>query len=80
LYHQVFVQIKMVRGVCTNDEGTMAFETARKRWPVVVEQMITDMDASVREFSDDDKAREGKQIIEELRSLKSAISQDRNLV
>lgn len=62
----------LVRGVWTSDEGTMAAETARTRWPGIVKKMIMDVEASKLGLASD-------KIVNSLQTLKQDIEQDRPL-
>jgi hypothetical protein len=68
-----------VREVWTNDAGSMAHETAAKRWAIVVRQMKDDM-ASVAESSEDVAQKaEGMTIVDALEALATSISSNEQL-
>lgn len=66
-----------VRQVWTSDEGTMAYETARKRWPRIVQDMMHQVALSCSSLPDGSPERvEGASIQQQLASLKDDIVND----
>ena len=66
-----------VRQVWTSDEGTMAYETARKRWPRIVQDMVNDVALSCSSLPNGSPERvEGASIQQQLASLKDDIVND----
>ncbi|KAF4547427.1 Protein-glutamate O-methyltransferase-like protein 1 [Elsinoe fawcettii] len=59
-----------VRGVWTSDEGTMAAETARTRWPGIVKKMIKDVETA-------DFGLDSSDIISKLQTFNPLIADDR---
>jgi hypothetical protein len=66
------------RPVRTDDEGTMAKETAVKRWPDILERMISGFQTSCQ-TAKVEAQREGKDITVKLHGLVEAIREDREL-
>lgn len=67
-----------VRGVWTNDAGSMAAETAKTRWPHTVQNMVDDVSRTAASASEK-VAAEGKVIAAALTSLKAEIEDDAQL-
>lgn len=68
-------QIYHPKPVRTDDEGTMAKETAAKRWPDILERMISGFQYSCR-TAGAEAQREGKEITVRLERLATAIKLD----
>lgn len=68
------------REVWTSEKGSMASETARTRWPKIVQGMIDDVQQTVKERETSCQAQDGKQILEILKQLKGQIESDAVLV
>ena len=65
------------RPVWTSDNGTMAQETAKTRWPRIVNDMVEDVQQTVREAElTSVNKEEGVQVISMLESLRDEISGD----
>jgi hypothetical protein len=60
------------RPVRTDDQGTMAEETAAKRWPDIIQRLIPSFQASC-EAAGGDRGKEGETIIAGLHALVDAI-------
>jgi hypothetical protein len=74
------IPAQSVRGVRTDDNGTMAYETARTRWPVTVQKMVEDCERSADETAQSDAAQaEMKELSNKLRDLKASIERDAKL-
>jgi damage-control phosphatase, subfamily III len=65
-----------VRSVWTSDEGTMAKETAARRWPVIVQGMIDDVHLTCEKKNSESGETEGIQIASQLYHLKHDIMAD----
>ncbi|KAK3995589.1 hypothetical protein QBC44DRAFT_319865 [Cladorrhinum sp. PSN332] len=61
----------------TGDKTSFAWETARRRWPIIITQAIDDAYRSVAHCDDPVKRDEGKRIVEELTKLKYEVQHDR---
>ncbi|KAH6697292.1 DUF89 domain protein [Plectosphaerella plurivora] len=69
------------REIWTSEEGSMAFETARSRWPKIVQGMIDDVEQTVKELpSNGKRSQHGLQIRDMLKQLKSHIEHDKPLL
>lgn len=69
-----------VRGVRTDDEGSMAWDTARTRWPVTVQKMIDDCEQTAKETEKNSAAHhEMKALSGKLGDLKRSIEEDGKL-
>lgn len=69
-----------VRPVRTSDPGTMAEETARVRWPRIVQDMIDDVEQTVQDQAlSSSMKEEGIAIVQKLKTLKSDIIEDKSL-
>ena len=69
-----------IRPVWTDDQGSMAQDTARSRWPKTVENMVDDMKVSLRATGEDkDKEEEGIELIKRLKEMKNEIERDSEL-
>lgn len=72
--------IPAIRGVRTDDEGTMAYETARTRWPVTVQKMSEDCALSANTTDKGPAAQhEMKELSMKLQRLKQSIEKDGKL-
>lgn len=60
-----------IRPVWTSDPGTMAFTTARTRWPGIIANMVEDVEESMADGSKDQE--EGRIIITRLKELQRDI-------
>lgn len=69
-----------VRPVWTSDEGTMAQETAKSRWPKIVSGMVDDVQLEM-EVPEIAVARreEGQRIVQRLSELRKDIQNDEPL-
>jgi hypothetical protein len=68
------------RPVWTSDEGTMAQETAKSRWPKIVSGMIDDVEVEIANSRDGLPRRaEGRAIVHQLHTLKEDIKNDATL-
>ncbi|KAK2875615.1 hypothetical protein FQN49_001575, partial [Arthroderma sp. PD_2] len=65
--------------VCTSDEKTFAYISAVERWPVILTGAIDDLYRSVIKSTDEDKQKEGKNILHELAGLKYELQHNRKL-
>jgi hypothetical protein len=65
--------------VWTSEEGSMARETARTRWPKIVQNMVDDLEASLSETDELDHIEEGRRIQATLRIINGEIMQDKQL-
>jgi hypothetical protein len=69
------------REIWTSEAGSMAFETARTRWPKIVQGMIDDVEQTVKELPlSGQRSQDGLQILDMLRQLKSHIEHDKPLM
>lgn len=62
----------------TSDRNSFAWDTARKRWPVILTKSLDDVCRTLQDLSGD-KQREGKEIVKEIGLLKYDIEHDRPL-
>lgn len=62
--------------VWTNDEGTMAWETARSRWANTIQNMADDLKSSLSGASPEQRA-EGELLLSRLLGLKEDVEQDK---
>ena len=60
----------------TDDAGTMAYDTARTRWPKGVQNMVDDLSKSAAEAESDDAAREAHSLVRRLSMLRASIERD----
>lgn len=64
----------------TGDKSSFAYKSALERWPVIITQVIDDLYRTVNSLTDqDDKIKEGQQIIEAVAKLKYDETHDRPL-
>lgn len=63
----------------TGDKSSFAYETARKRWPIIITQAIDDVYRTTGQTDDAAKREEGKKIINDLATLKYEVQHDRAL-
>ncbi|KAK1778673.1 hypothetical protein QBC45DRAFT_158926 [Copromyces sp. CBS 386.78] len=63
----------------TGDKTSFAYETARKRWPIIITQAIDDVYRTTGQTDDAAKREEGKKIINDLATLKYEVQHDRAL-
>ncbi|EPS34340.1 hypothetical protein PDE_09304 [Penicillium oxalicum 114-2] len=63
----------------TSDPTSFASVSADDRWPVIITGAIDDLARTISTVSNDDKAKEGKSIIEKLATLKYELQHDRQL-
>jgi hypothetical protein len=61
----------------TSDPASLAYDSARRRWPVILTGAIDDMYRSVSQCEEDDKRNEGKRITEDLARLKYEVQHGR---
>jgi hypothetical protein len=65
--------------VWTSEEGSMARETAIKRWPDIVQKMIDDMEQSFGQSDVQEQIEEGRRIQATMRIIKNEIMQNKPL-
>ncbi|EGD87835.1 hypothetical protein H112_04305 [Trichophyton rubrum D6] len=65
--------------VCTSDKETFAYISALERWPVILTGAIDDLHRSVIKATDEEKQKEGKEILHELAALKYELQHGRKL-
>ncbi|KAJ5148761.1 hypothetical protein N7448_000339 [Penicillium atrosanguineum] len=63
----------------TSDRSSFASVSADDRWPVIITGAIDDLHRTSLETKDDEKAKEGKSIIEKLAKLKYELQHNKNL-
>lgn len=69
-----------VRPVWTSDEGTMASETARVRWPRIVNDMVEDVGESLESpLASNERQQEAKTIRSALEAIRKEIHNDADL-
>lgn len=73
--HRHSTEILGVKQVWTNDEGTMAWETARSRWVHTVHNMVEDVKSSLRSRGPEQRA-EGELLVSRLLLLEGDVEQD----
>ena len=71
--------LESVRSVWTSDDGTMAKETAARRWPVIVQGMIDDVQLTCDQESSESVKAEGGDIVRQLNDLRQDIMADARL-
>ena len=74
------IAVPQVRPVRTSDHGTMAEETARTRWPRIVQDMVDDVERHIRSQGFlSSSTKEALGIVESLKELKDDIMTDKPL-
>ncbi|EEH36150.1 DUF89 domain-containing protein [Paracoccidioides lutzii Pb01] len=63
----------------TADTSSFAYVSARDRWPVILTGAIDDLSRTLFEVANDDKRKEGKEIVGKLAELKYELQHDRKL-
>ncbi|KAG5997014.1 hypothetical protein E4U54_002457, partial [Claviceps lovelessii] len=63
----------------TSDPKSFAYDSVRKRWPVILTGAIDDVHRTVARTDGAEKQAEGKKIIEQLGNLKYEVLHDRAL-
>lgn len=63
----------------TSDSSSFASVSASDRWPVILTGAIDDLHRTVGTVDNDEKAKEGKAIIEQLAKMKYELQHDRQL-
>ncbi|KAK0735399.1 hypothetical protein B0T21DRAFT_367675 [Apiosordaria backusii] len=61
----------------TGDPNSFAWQTGRRRWPIIITQAIDDAYRAVAHCDDPEKQTEGKRIVEALTKLKYEVQHDR---
>jgi len=76
----IITQREPAKEIWTSEKGSMARETAIKRWPGIVQNMIDDLGQTLAQPKlQKQQADEGQRIQAALRSFKDEISQDKPL-
>ncbi|KAK2744976.1 hypothetical protein FQN57_004106 [Myotisia sp. PD_48] len=68
-----------VAPICTSERHTFAYTSALERWPVILTQAIDDVYQSVSTVTQDEKQKEGNQIVQNLAAIKYELQHNRKL-
>lgn len=55
---------------------SFAYDTTVRRWPIIIDSVITDVKKTLFESSSPEKTKEGKDIVDGLEGIKAEIAND----
>ncbi|KAI9493636.1 hypothetical protein BDB00DRAFT_787743 [Zychaea mexicana] len=61
------------------DKGSFAWDSTVRRWPIILDNAIADLEKEVQQTTDDKARQEGKTILDAIADLKNEIAADRPL-
>lgn len=59
----------------TNKES-FAYDTAIRRWPIILDSAITDVKQTIAEETNEERAKEGLDIVKRIEQIKTELAQD----